>query len=157
MAAPEKITAEAGAAPRASDREAEALMRLLHFMDAASAGRGAMELDLRTRRVVQALGLSGPMPIVAVGKMLGVSASTMTGVADRLEREGYVRRKPHRTDRRASVLELTRRGRRLFEDEKHFYCRLIDETLSPLDPEARRLLIGALGELPARGDGTAAA
>lgn len=124
-------------------------MRLLHFMDAASAGREAMDLDLRTRRVVQVLGLGGSMPLVAVSKMLGVSPSTMTGIADRLEREGYVRRKPHRTDRRASILELTAKGERLFEQEKRFYGRLIDETLSPLGEEARRLIIGALRELPA--------
>jgi DNA-binding MarR family transcriptional regulator len=100
------------------------MMRLLHLMDAASAGRDTMELDLRVRRVVQALGLSGPAPIAAVSQRFGVSPSTMTGLADRLERRGYVRRRPHASDRRVTVLELTAKGERLFTRETDFYRRL---------------------------------
>jgi len=124
-------------------------MRLLHFMDAASAGRETMELDLRARRVVQALGLDGPAPTVAVAQGLGISPSTMTGLADRLERDGYVRRSPHPTDRRTTVLALTAKGRRLFAREKAFYGRLIDEALAPLDEIQTRLVMQALGRLPA--------
>jgi hypothetical protein len=72
----------------ASEREAIALTQVMHFMDAATAGRETMELDLRSRRVVQALGLGGPTPTVAVAQGLGISPPTMTGLADRLEREG---------------------------------------------------------------------
>jgi DNA-binding MarR family transcriptional regulator len=140
-------------AARVTDRESMVLMRLLHFMDAASAGRGTMDLDLRARRVVQALGLSGPTTSVAIAQSLGVSPSTMTGLADRLEREGYLRRTPHPTDRRASVLELTGKGKRLFEREKQFYRRLIEETLSPLGDPAKRLILDALNRLPVAGDG----
>jgi len=124
-------------------------MRMLHFMDAASAGRDAMDLDLRARRVVQALGLAGPTAIVAVAQGLGISPSTMTGLADRLEREEYLRRRPHETDRRATVLELTAKGLRLFAREKEFYCRLIDQALSPLDRQATQHILEALSRLPA--------
>lgn len=123
-------------------------MRLLHFMDTASAGRETMELDLRARRVVQALGLGGRAPTVAVAQGLGMSPSTMTGVTDRLVRDGYVRRQPHDTDRRATVLELTAKGRQLYAREKQFYCRLINETLAPLDDQARHLILETLAGLP---------
>jgi DNA-binding MarR family transcriptional regulator len=152
MASGTKRSAESGrddSLGAASELEAIALMRLLHFMDAASAGRDAMQLDLRARRVLQALGLAGPTPIVTVAQGLGISPSTMTGLADRLEREGYLRRRPHETDRRATVLELTAKGRRLFAHEKDFYRRLIDKTLAPLDERATRLILQALGRLPA--------
>jgi len=128
-------------------------MRLLHFMDAANVGRATMDLDLRARRVVQALGLSGPASIVAVGQTLGVSPSTMTGLADRLEQQNYLRRGRHPTDRRATVLALTAKGKRLFEREKQFYGRLIDEAISPLEAPARRVLLEALGQLPAEAPG----
>ncbi|MFN2628566.1 MAG: MarR family winged helix-turn-helix transcriptional regulator [Gaiellaceae bacterium] len=136
----------------AGETEALAIMRLLHAMDAASSGRSAMELDLRQRRVVQVLGLAGPLPIAAAGQRLGVSPSTMTGLADRLEREGYLARRPHPTDRRATVLELTSQGKRLFERETAFYGRLIDETLAPLGERARRLVLDALGHLEPSAD-----
>lgn len=147
MASSGEELAERDGPVRAGEPESVALMRLLHLMDAASAGRASMELDLRARRVVQVLGLSGPMPIMSVGQHLGVSPSTMTGLADRLEKEGYVRRRPHPKDRRATVLQLTAKGTRLFGREKDFYRRLIDETLSPLGEPARRLILDALSQL----------
>ena len=136
-----------GQSQGAGEAEALAIMRLLHAMDAASNGRSAMELDLRQRRLVQVLGLAGPLPIAAAGGRLGVSPSTMTGLADRLEQQGYLARRPHPTDRRATVLELTAKGRRLFEREKDFYSRLIDETLAPLGRSERKLVLDALGHL----------
>jgi len=141
-----------GQSQGAGEAEALAIMGLLHAMDAASNGRSAMELDLRQRRLVQVLGLAGPLPIAAAGGRLGVSPSTMTGLADRLEQQGYLARRPHPTDRRATVLELTAKGRRLFEREKDFYSRLIDETLAPLGRSERKLVLDALGHLePADG------
>lgn len=133
------------------------LMRLLHLMDAASAGRDTMELDLRARRVVQSLGLWGPAPIATVSQGLGVSPSTMTGLADRLERLGYIRRRPHASDRRVTELELTTKGKRFFARETDFYRRLIDELISGLDAAARRLILDAFRQLPVAGNGPASA
>jgi DNA-binding MarR family transcriptional regulator len=41
---------------------------------------------------------------------LGLGSSSMTDLADRLERDGLLRRVPHPTDRRSTVLRATRRG-----------------------------------------------
>ena len=136
-------------------RHSVALMTLLHAMDAANAGRPAMQLDLRARRVIQALGLAGALPIAAVGRRLGLHPSTMTGLVDRLADQGLVRRRPHPTDRRSMTLELTAKGRRLFEREKDFYARLIDRTLETLEEPARRQILAALANLPAPGYGAA--
>lgn len=125
-----------------------ALINLLHAMDGASAGRPAMELDLRARRIVQTLGLAGPATIAAVGRRLGLHPSTMTGLVDRLEQRGYVRRRSHPGDRRATVLELTAKGKRLFAEETEFYRRLIDRTLSGLDDPIQRQILAALESLP---------
>jgi len=137
-----------GVSVEAGERESLVMMRLLHLMDAASSGRDTMELDLRARRVVQVLGLAGATPIAMVSQRLGVSPSTMTGLADRLERQGYVRRRAHATDRRSTVLELTVKGKRLFAREKDFYRRLIDELISPLADPERKLILQAFRELP---------
>ena len=133
---------------QAGSQEALALMSLLQYMDAANAGRPEMQLDLRARRVVQALGLEGDQPLVAVAQRLGVSATTMTGLADRLEGQGFVRRSPHPSDRRALVLQLTEAGTKLFKDETAFYQRLIDRALGPLDHDSRQQLLSALRQLP---------
>jgi len=42
---------------------------------------------------------------------LGMRSSSVTGLADRLEARGLITRRAHPTDRRAVVLQATRRGR----------------------------------------------
>lgn len=138
---------EDGGAP-VTEADALGLMRLVHLIEAANHDRATSQLDLRQRLVIQGLGLWGPTTLVAVGQRLGVSPSTMTGLGDRLERGGYVERRRHPNDRRATVLALTRKGRRAFEGEKEFYRRLIDQALASLGAPARRLVLRALAELP---------
>jgi DNA-binding MarR family transcriptional regulator len=132
----------------ATEADALALMRLVHLIEAANHDRATSQLDLRQRLVIQGLGLWGPTPIVAVGQRLGVSPSTMTGLAERLERGGYVARRGHPSDRRATVLALTRKGKRAFEGEKAFYRRLIGQALASLGAPARRVVLRALAEVP---------
>jgi DNA-binding MarR family transcriptional regulator len=43
-------------------------------------------------------------------ELQGGTAANMTGMVQRLEREGLVRRKPHPTDRRVQIVELTEEG-----------------------------------------------
>ncbi|REF35480.1 MarR family transcriptional regulator [Thermasporomyces composti] len=55
----------------------------------------------------KALGLivrRGPLPTGALTSELGISASAVTGVVDRLEQAGYVRRTPDPRDRRRVLL-----------------------------------------------------
>lgn len=47
----------------------------------------------------------GPMPSGALAPELGVRPSAVTGVVDRLERAGYVRRVPDPADRRRVLVE----------------------------------------------------
>ena len=46
-------------------------------------------------------------------KELQVSAPTVTGILDRLEKSGYVRRVEDREDRRAVMVELTAEGKKI--------------------------------------------
>lgn len=51
----------------------------------------------------KALGMvvrSGPLPIGSLAPQLGVGITAVTGIVDRLERAGYVRRQPDPADRR---------------------------------------------------------
>ncbi|MFI6264987.1 MarR family transcriptional regulator [Micromonospora sp. NPDC051006] len=55
----------------------------------------------------KALGLivrSGPIPTGTLAPELGVGPTAVTGIVDRLERAGYVRREPDPTDRRRVLL-----------------------------------------------------
>ncbi len=45
-----------------------------------------------------------------LGKRAGLEPSTMTGLLDRMEKDGLLQRHPDPNDRRASRIKLTRRG-----------------------------------------------
>ena len=50
----------------------------------------------------------------------------MTGLLDRMERDGFVIRAPDPADRRAQVIHLTENGRKIRETA----MRMVDETLA---------------------------
>ncbi len=122
-------------------------MNLVHRVTAGNAGRATLELNGRQRLVIQSLGLESCRPIAAIGQQLGLTPSTMTGLVDRLEEQGFLRRERHPSDRRATVLRLTRKGEAAYRREIDFYRALVDETLSALGGDAKRLVLDALTHL----------
>ena len=77
----------------------------------------------RRREVSDALGISfararavrrlarQPMSMGELAATLGIDPPNATGVVDDLESLGLVRRLPHPTDRRAKIVEVTRKGK----------------------------------------------
>jgi MarR family transcriptional regulator, organic hydroperoxide resistance regulator len=57
--------------------------------------------------------LDGPLPMGSVADVLSCDASTMTGIADRLEERGLIARQSGSADRRVKLLALTDTGREL--------------------------------------------
>jgi DNA-binding MarR family transcriptional regulator len=57
----------------------------------------------------------GALPLGKVGERLQVHPGSVTNAIDRLEEQGLVRRRPHPTDGRTTLAEITPRGRRLTE------------------------------------------
>lgn len=58
----------------------------------------------------------GTLPMSVIGSRLQVHATSVTNAVDRLERADLVRRLPHPSDRRATLVEITDSGRRLADD-----------------------------------------
>src|SRR5437588_3917637 len=54
-----------------------------------------------------------PLPMSQLADTLSCDASNVTGLVDRLESRGLVRRRPSRQDRRVKMLQLTPKGARL--------------------------------------------
>jgi DNA-binding MarR family transcriptional regulator len=98
--------------------------------DAAAAEAWLLMSDLvldneRRRDVSDALGISfgrartvrrlarKPMSMRELAHALGIDPPNATVVVDDLEAMGLVRRTPHPTDRRAKVVEATRKGKQL--------------------------------------------
>jgi DNA-binding MarR family transcriptional regulator len=84
----------------------------------------------------------GPLSPTQLAAMERVQPPSMTRVVAALEELGLVRRDPHLTDRRQSVIALTEHGRDLLAEDRSrrqawLACRL--EELSPLEREALRV------------------
>ncbi len=75
---------------------------------------GALGLTQQQWVVLAAIGRGGPegLPLSALGRNLLVTKANITGMVDRLERDGYVTREAHPTDRRVTHARLTTKGRR---------------------------------------------
>jgi DNA-binding MarR family transcriptional regulator len=100
-------------------------------------------------RLLELLRVEGQLPMSRVGAGLGVTARNVTSLVDRLEAARLVRRVPHDTDRRVTLLELTDRGRRLnqrlFAGYRSRALRLF-ESLSPDDRAALERIMERLIE-----------
>jgi len=69
-----------------------------------------LEVSERELALLRTLVEEGPMITKALGGRFGVPVSTMTGLVDRMEKKGLVRRLRGRRDRRAIELEATPAG-----------------------------------------------
>jgi DNA-binding MarR family transcriptional regulator len=108
----------------------------------------AAELELSPAQchVLHLIEPGRPLPMGQLAETLACDASNVTGLVDRLESRGLVRRRPSAADRRVRVLDLTPRGSRL-------RTQLLDrmttppDTLGPLSVHEQRALVRILTRL----------
>jgi DNA-binding MarR family transcriptional regulator len=117
--------------------------------------------NLRRREVSEALGMSfgrarairrlarAPLSMGELAAALGIDPPNATVLVDDLEAQGLVRRRPHPTDRRAKVVEATRRGKTLARRADHILATP-PEALSALTGDDLRALQRMLERLTSR-------
>src|SRR5262245_18061356 len=105
------------AAARGADAEVDPLRRLVEQTAAFSHtflrwidAQAADGLTLPRLRLVERLHCRGPAMMRTLADELELSPRNMTALVDNLEAEGLVARRPHPTDRRATMIELTAGG-----------------------------------------------
>ena len=93
-------------------------MRLIWALDHA--------LQTTSKRMKSTIGVTAPQRLViriiarfpgipagVVARLLHLQPSTMTGILDRLERQGLIQRRPDPKDRRRAFLGITAKGKRI--------------------------------------------
>lgn len=129
------------AARVASDRALEQLFELAGMLEEYTE-RGLAERRLTRPRaeVLWRLRRSGPVTQRELSQALRVTPRNVTGLLDGLEAGGFVERRPHPDDRRATLVALTARGRRvvatLAADHRRFAADLFTGVT---DSDLRRL------------------
>ncbi len=90
----------------------------------------------------------------ALSRRMMVTNGNVTGVVDRLVRDGLARRAPAKEDRRASIVTLTEAGRRLFATMTPVHHARVQALLAGFDQRDAERLFGLLAQLKVSvGDG----
>jgi DNA-binding MarR family transcriptional regulator len=76
-----------------------------------------------------------------------ISAPGITGRLDRLEAAGLIARKAHPTDRRATLISITAKGRRVADRAFASILQAINEMVEDVPPSVRADLAAALREM----------
>lgn len=113
----------------------------LHSLDAAGEG-----VSLAQMRMLLALRDLERCPSSRVARALGLGASSVTRLADRLDAAGYVARGADPEHRSVVTLELTARGAELVERVLAWRREELGRILSGIDPDLRASAVRALRE-----------
>lgn len=127
-----------------------ALQRATHAtFEALASELGDLTLPASELNVLANLADTGRRSVSALAAEVGSRATTMTSTLDRLERRGFLQRRPHPDDRRSSVAELTTTGRRAARRVRIAMGAVEDDALAELSPAERDTLRRALDALAA--------
>ncbi|TYK43031.1 MarR family winged helix-turn-helix transcriptional regulator [Actinomadura decatromicini] len=91
--------------------------------------------------------MAQPRGMGELGGMLGLAKSSLTGLVDRTERLGLVRREPDPADMRAVRVALTAEGRALIDDFYPETCRRVEKLAAGLGDDERATLAALLGRV----------
>jgi DNA-binding MarR family transcriptional regulator len=103
-------------------------------------------------RVVAALHASGPVLMRALSQAVGVTPRTITGLIDALETDGWVERRAHPTDRRATIVALTPAAEEAFGRLLHGYLGMSENLLSGVPEADQRCALAVIDHISARLD-----
>ncbi|NGO73157.1 MarR family transcriptional regulator [Streptomyces sp. SB3404] len=110
-----------------------------------SAAAGHHELTATQAKVLSQLA-AGPLSMRDLAQWLDCDASNITGLVDRIERRGLVRREPSPADRRVKTVHLTEEGRGTIRRVRA-EMQATHTALDTLDAEERTTLYALLTRL----------
>src|SRR5580700_6305954 len=89
---------------------------------------------------LEALLHKGPLSITQIQEKVLLASGSMTAAIDRLEKLGLVVRKSTSTDRRARIVELTPKGKRVAGQYYEKHARDLEELMSVLSEREKQQL-----------------
>jgi MarR family 2-MHQ and catechol resistance regulon transcriptional repressor len=106
-----------------------------------------LNLTIPQLDIIVCLARSRGLPLSTLGERLLITPGNVTGIIDRLERDGYVYRDRDYNDRRVIIARLTKKGYELYKEIMPYYDRFIVEIFSSLNQEEKRKLLYLLKKL----------
>jgi DNA-binding MarR family transcriptional regulator len=107
----------------------------------------AKNLTPQRVRILSPLIHNGPMMMSALRDELGVSATNITALVDALEKDKMVVRKPHATDRRATLIAITPKAEKLMREHYGEFCTRVGALFSAFSKAKEEQLLSLLLEV----------
>lgn len=89
----------------------------------------------------------GRLPVTQIGERMLVRCPSITGMVDRLERQGLVVRERGTGDRRVVLVHITEPGRQVLEEAHQALVSRVTEILAFMDAGEQRELADQLGRI----------
>lgn len=118
------------------------------FLNRAATILRPIGLTFARYQVLGMLRWTGPLTLGAVGNRLWITPATVTSAVDRLENAGLSRRVAHPTDARATLVDITAKGRRVFDRAVEALNADLFGTVGLAEQELE-LLVGLIGKIRA--------
>ncbi len=97
--------------------------------------------------LLQKIYFNGPQTMTKLSQMLGIAKSTTTGLVMRLERDGFLKRRQKKEDKRVSFVEITPLGEEVIKaviNYRIYYVRSVTMQLPENDVEKLYSLLDKL-------------
>ncbi|UCC73435.1 MAG: MarR family transcriptional regulator [Gemmatimonadota bacterium] len=140
------------AADPALDRDAVAfydalsdLIRIYQFRDRDRIC--CQDVSVTQYYALESVARHGPLTLNELASLLYLDKSTVSRVANAIERKKLLRRRPHEDDRRAVLLDLTEPGRLLYESIRDDIEEREKRLIADFDPDVRAAMIELIGRL----------
>ncbi|SHK34612.1 MarR family winged helix-turn-helix transcriptional regulator [Tepidibacter formicigenes] len=102
------------------------------------------DLSITEVRTINAIGINKPKKMSEVAIDLNITVGTLTTSINRLVKKGYVKRIKVEDDRRIVQIQLTDKGKSVYNTHKDFHYEIIKNMISGLNKNEQDILIESL-------------
>jgi DNA-binding MarR family transcriptional regulator len=138
----------ASSAPERTERDITGLLNMAGHSLSNRLAAALAEVDLTPRmQCVLVHALEEERTQIQLAALADLDKTTMVGTVDELEARGLAERRPSATDRRARIIAVTDKGRRVAEEGQRIVDRVHADALDALPGDVRSAFLTALTEL----------
>ncbi|WNJ20755.1 MarR family transcriptional regulator [Pontibacter sp. G13] len=105
------------------------------------------EISAVEMEIIQLIVLEGPKKMKEIGQHFNIKLSTLTSIIDKIERQKLVKRINSREDRRVVFLEVSRKGKTLYDQYSRYLHVISQKIKSSLTDSQHDALIKGLDRM----------
>ncbi|WP_298439028.1 MarR family transcriptional regulator [uncultured Ferrimonas sp.] len=104
-------------------------------------------VSLSQVHTIELLGIHGAMRMKELAEKMAITTGTLTVQVDKMVAAELVRRRPHESDRRSILVELTPKGEVMYQQHDALHHQLTVDLCANLDGDEQRLLLRCLSKM----------